>query len=362
MRREARLLLIKAIDSLVLSVEQFNRADERGRVSTVLILLDHSFEMLLKASILHRGGKIREPRARETVGFDACVRRALSDANIKFLEAVQALTMQTINGLRDAAQHHLIDVSEQQLYLHSQSGVTLFRDILKSVFGEDLAAYLPARVLPISTVAPSDLTALFQAEASEIIKLLQPSRRRKTEAYARLRPLAILDATIRGEKLQPGQRELRACAEKLNQGISWNDVFVGAASVQFTTNGSGPSIALRLTKKEGIPVQLVPEGTPGASVVAVKRVNELDFYNLGHHKLAEHVGLSPNKTTAAIWCLNIQSDPDCFRELVIGKSRFKRYSQKAIDRIKEILAHESIDQIWEKYKAHQPPRSRKHKP
>jgi hypothetical protein len=350
MRREARLLLRKALDSLVVGVEHFNRADERGRVSTVLILLDHSFEMLLKASILHRGGKIREPRARETIGFDACVRRGHSDANVKFLTAEQALTLQTINGLRDAAQHHLISISEQQLYLHAQSGVTLFRDLLKSVFKEDLVTYLPARVLPIATLAPADLTALFETEATEITKLLQPGRRRKTEAYARLRPLAILDATILGEKLQPADRELRACAEKLNQGLSWNDIFLGAASVHFSVTGSGPSIALRLTKKEGIPVQLVPEGTPGASVVGVKRVSELDFYNLGRDGLAEHLGLSTNKTTAAIWCLDLQSDPDCFKQVAIGKVKFKRYSQRAIERIQRALANEPIDRMWLRYK------------
>lgn len=46
----------------------------------MLIFLDHSFEMLLKAAILHKGGKIRERRAKNTLGFDACVRRGLSDA------------------------------------------------------------------------------------------------------------------------------------------------------------------------------------------------------------------------------------------------------------------------------------------
>jgi hypothetical protein len=131
MKREARLLLDKAIASLILSVEQFNKADELGRTSTVLILLDHSFEMLLKAAILGNGGKIREKRARETIGFDSCVRRALSDEDIRFLTDEQALTLQTINGLRDAAQHHLIDIAEEQLYIHAQSGVTLFGDILR---------------------------------------------------------------------------------------------------------------------------------------------------------------------------------------------------------------------------------------
>src|SRR3984957_15670804 len=116
MRREAKLLLAKACDSLVLSIELFNRPHERARISGSLIHLDHGFEMLLKAAILHRGGRIREKHAKETIGFDACVRRSLSDGKIKFLKEEQALVLQTINGLRDAAQHHLLDISEGQLY------------------------------------------------------------------------------------------------------------------------------------------------------------------------------------------------------------------------------------------------------
>src|SRR5260370_39842087 len=82
MKREAKLLLAKACDSLILSIELFNRPFERGRISGSLIHLDHGFEMLLKASILHRGGGIREKREKQTIGFDACVRRALSDPKI----------------------------------------------------------------------------------------------------------------------------------------------------------------------------------------------------------------------------------------------------------------------------------------
>ena len=148
MNRESKLLLSKACDSLITCVEFFNRPSDRGRSTSSLILLDHSFEMLLKAAILHRGGRVRERRAKQTIGFDACVRRALSDANIKFLNDEQALLLQCINGLRDAAQHHLLDISEAQLYMQAQSGVTLFRDLLKSVFDESLYDLMPARVLP----------------------------------------------------------------------------------------------------------------------------------------------------------------------------------------------------------------------
>jgi len=351
MRREVRLLHGKALDSLILSIEHFNRPDERGRVSTVLILLDHAFEMLLKASILHRGGRIRARRSRETLGFDACVRKALSDAQLKFLSEEQALTLQMINGLRDAAQHHLIDISDEQFYLHGQTGVTLFRDLLKAVFEEDLSTKLPARVLPISTVAPLDITTLFETETKEIKKLLAPRKRRRTEAYARLRPLAIFDATIQGQKLQPSIGELRGKGAALLAGKTWQDLFVGAASVELTPDPTAPALGLRITKKEGIPVQLVPEGTPGAYVVAVKRVNELDFYNLGRDQLAHAIGLSGPKTTALIWYLRLQKNPDCFKEISIGSAKFKRYSQKAIPLLNEAIQKEDFNKIWKAYRA-----------
>ena len=79
MKKEARILLEKAINSLTLSIEHFNRPWDCGRTDTVLILLDHTFEMLLKAAILHRGGKIRKPKASQTLGFDECVRKAVAE-------------------------------------------------------------------------------------------------------------------------------------------------------------------------------------------------------------------------------------------------------------------------------------------
>jgi hypothetical protein len=310
-------------------------------------MLDHAFEMLMKAAILHRGGRIREKRAKETIGFDACVRRSLSDGKIKYLTNEQVLVLQTINGLRDAAQHHLLDISEGQLYIHMQSGVTLFRDLLKSVFNQDLASHLPERVLPVSTSPPTDLATLFNLETEEIKKLLQPGRRRRIEALARLRPLAILDATIRGEKGQPSNSDLRRIGTKLLDGEPWANVFQGAAAVEISADGAGPTVSLRLSKKEGIPIQLVPEGTPGAAVVAVRRVNELDFYSLGAKQLAEKVGLTIPKLVAVVDHLGLRSETSCYKEFKIGSQTHKRYSPEAIDKIKEGLRIKSVDEIWQ---------------
>lgn len=348
MKREARLLLEKASDSLLLSIELFNRPQDRGRVSATLIQLDHAFEMLLKAAIIHRGGQVREKRAKETIGFDACVRRGLSDGRIKFLTEEQALTLQTINGLRDAAQHHLLDIAEGQLYLHEQSGVTLFRDLLRGVFGQELVTHLPTRVLPVSTSPPTDLATLFDAETKEIEKLLRPGRRRRVEAEARLRPLTILDATIKGEKGQPSASDLRRIGKELLAGRRWTELFAGVAAVEIAADGAGPTLSLRLSKKEGIPIHLVPEGTPDGAVVAVKRVNELDFYNLGAKRLAERLNLTMPKTVAVVDHLGIRTQPDCYKEIKIDNAIFKRYSSKALDVIQEALKNESADEVWAK--------------
>ena len=346
MKKEAKLLLNKAVDSLVLSIEMFNRPSDRGRAHSVLIYLDHAFEMLLKASILHRNGKIRERRAKQTIGFDACVRKALSDASIKFLDNEQALTIQVINSQRDAAQHHLLDISEHLLYLHSQAGLTLFRDLFKAVFKQELHTHLPARVLPLSTSPPTDVATLFDGEVAEVRKLLKPGCHRRIKAQAKLRALAIMEGSIQGEKVQPGVSDLNAIAKQVEQGQSWDKIFPGVASINFSTKGYGPSLDLRISKKEGVPVQTVPEGTPGATVVAIKRVDELSFYNLGRDQLAKQVGLSGPKTTALVRCLKLEADPDCFKEVTVGNAKFKRYSQKATGRIQEALKTVSVDEVW----------------
>lgn len=349
MIKEARLLKEKAVSSLLLSIDHFNRVTDIGRPEAVLIFADHSFEMLLKAAILAKGGKIRDPREKNTVGFDRCVRKALSELN--FITDEQALVLQTINGLRDAAQHHLVELSESQLYFHAQSGVTLFRDILRHVFSEDLSAVLPERVLPVSTTVLSDPLEMFSSEVEVVRELLAPGRRRRAEAVAKLRGIAIVDGALRGDPLQPGDGELRRLGQRLVVGESFSDVFPGIGSINFSTDGSGPQMGLRITKKEGVPVTLVPEGTAGSSVVAVHKVDLLGFYNLGHADLARKVGLNHSKMTAAIAVAGLKADPDCYKEVAVGKARYQRYSQNAIDRIQRLIDDKGAEQIWAEYRA-----------
>ena len=133
----------------------------------------------------------------------------------------------------------------------------------------------------------------------------------------------------------------------------WSDVFPGVAAIELTATGTGPSLDLRISKREGIPIQLVPEGTPGASVVAVHKVNSLGFYNLGRDQVAEHLGLSGPKTTALIRYVKIKDDADCYRRITIGRASFDCYSQKAIERLREAMKTADMDQVWADYQGGQ---------
>jgi Domain of unknown function (DUF3644) len=359
MKREAKILLGKSLDSLILSIDRYNCPWDQGRVEAFLIMMDHAFEMLLKSAIIHRGGRIRKRREKLTIGFDACVREGLSGNVPSFLKEEQALTLQTINSLRDAVQHHYLDISEDHLYLHAQSGVTLFRDLLSVVFGIDLADKLPERVLPIATKVPTDLITLFEKEMDEVKKLLTPGKRRRVEALGRLRSLAIVENAVKGEKFQPDESDLRKLEKRIRKGEKSSTLFPSVSSITLVTEGQGPELRIRLSKKEGIPVQLVPEGTPGASVVAVKRVNELGFYSLNATELAKKVGLTLNKTVAVIHFLNLKGQDKYHKEFLMGKSKFDRYSPEAIEAVKTAVEDKGMTVIWATYSQRGKPKKSK---
>lgn len=351
MKKEVKMLLGKAIDSLVLSVEMFNRPQEQGRHTAALIMLDHSFEMLLKASIRALNGNIREKNGKNTIGFDACLRWALSNSEKRFINEEQALVVQAINGLRDAAQHYVLQISEQQLYVHMQSGVTLFGDILYAVFNKKLIDYMPQRVLPIATLAPLDIDTLFRFETSEIKKMLAPKSRKGHEAHSRLRPLCILEAVISGEKnTQPSDKEIDRIAQDIRNGKNWKDIFKGVSNITLDKSGEGPTISLKIAKKADVEVVLVKDD-PNATVVAVKRVNELDFYSLGLKDLVAKLKLKyPYITGPKLLCviqhLKIQESEMYYKEIKISTLIHKRYSKKALDFLDEQIPLLDVEHNW----------------
>lgn len=296
MRKEARTLHGKAVDSLVIAVDHFNRAWDRGRTEAVLIMLDRAFELLLKTIIIHKGGNIRE-NAKEgmTIGFDLCLRKCLSDAKLKCLTEDEVVALQTLNTLRDAAQHHMIEVSEELLYVHAQSAVTLFTRLVLEVLKKPLRDEIPHRILPVCAKPPSDLSALFDIEFADIKKMVAPGSRKRLDAKAKLRSLAVLQASLDGRRSQPTEAELEKVVKRINAGDDWRVIFPGVSTLTIHQEASGPGLTIRITKSQGESVQLVQDGDPNATVVAVKKINELDYYSLGARDMAEKLNETLHK-------------------------------------------------------------------
>lgn len=203
-------------------------------------------------------------------------------------------------------------------------------------------------MLPISTRPPTDLTALFDEEIEDIKRLLSPGSRRAIDASAKLRGLAILEGAVNGENHQPTPGELKKLAGQIKNGVGWHDIFPSVASLCISTEGEGPNISLRISKKEGVPIQLIAEGGERTGFVAVRRVNELDFYCLTLQRLSVLVGVGRNKLGKVIEELGIREDPDMFKILRIGKIESKLYSQKALRKLRDELPNLNVDEIWER--------------
>lgn len=348
MRRKTKQFLDRAINSLLLSIELFNRPYENGRVESVFIILDHAFEMLMKAIIYEKTGKIRGRREKYNYGFKKCVNILKDDLHI--IDENSAITLNTINDLRDNAVHHIIILTEEALYFHCQAGVTLFNELLKQQFDTLLKDYLPERVLPISTNPPTDINVFFGKQFSEIYELISPGRKKKAEARARLRPFMVLENNINNKETPTVDYEADKILNQMKEGKEWKELFPGIASLKMDSSGSGLTYSLRLTKGEGIPVRLLKEGEDTSKAMVIREVNLLDCYSLNITQVAKKLGITRPKTCALVEYLKIQDDKNYFKEFKIGSQKYKRYDPRVISYLQKERGKLDIHDVWKKYK------------
>ncbi|MBE3128224.1 MAG: hypothetical protein IMZ60_00905 [Actinobacteria bacterium] len=347
MKKKTKQFLERSINSFLLSIEFFNRPYENGRVEAVFIMLDHSFEMLMKAIIYEKMGKIREKRKKYNYDYKKCI-NILKDT-LNLIDKNQVMIFNIINDLRDNAMHHIISLSEEFFYFHAQAGVTLFNDILSKQFDKSLRDYLPERVLPISTNPPSNIDVFFDKEFSIIQELILPGKRKKAEAIAKLRALTILENNISVKNNFTTDYKMNKLVSQLKEGKSWKDLFPGIITLKMDTEGSGLTYSLRLTKKDGLPVRLLQDGEDTSKAMVIKEVNMLDRYSLNITKVAEKLGITCPKTCALAECLDVQKNDEYFKEFIIGKSRYKRYDPKVVPYLQESMKEVDMSKVWEEY-------------
>ena len=348
-KREVAELRTRAIDSLVLGIELFNRPHDRGRAEAVLILLHHALEMLLKAIIKDRTGTVHTEGEKYTYGFDKCLDVMQNALDMISVDERMALSM--LDGLRDTSVHYFQVMSEDLLYIQAQAATTLFDAILNRGFGASLADSIPSRVLPISAKPPKDVQLLVGSELQQIDELLVKGSRKGPIAAARLRPLLTITNASRTDGERVSENEVRKAVRRRRNGDDWTVVLPDVAQLRLDTTGEGSVLNLRIKKDAEIGVRIAGDGEPVSGFLIKQEINIWDKYNLGRDDLAKKLGLSGPRTSAVIVELGIQEDPECFKILRRKKSAFKGYSKKALDSIREALASGlDVEEAWSRHR------------
>lgn len=194
--RDARTLKEKAVASLKIAMSTFNSYEEDGRITSVLLHLQHACEMLLKAVLVQGKAAVFDKATGKSIGFEKCLRLCQSSHGLKPEEAG---IMRTVDAMRDASQHWFIFVSEDLLYMHTRAVISAFDDYMKRALDADLHTHIPPRVLPVSTKPPGDFEFLIDREYTLIGELLRPGKRQRDEARARIRSLLAMEALTTDE-------------------------------------------------------------------------------------------------------------------------------------------------------------------
>jgi len=344
MKQSTRVLKKKALASLKRMTTAFNSVDDDGRSSAVLLSLQHSFEMLLKAALVHNGVPVFDKSLGRSIGFEKCLQLARQEPKIKLTDA-EAGTLRAIDALRDDEQHWFNIVSEQILFVHARAGVTLFDDLLKRVFGEHLADSLPLRVLPISTDPPEGLDILIDREFTQIQELFQPGRRARNEARARIRTLLAIEGHASEESLV-SERDVDRVEKGILQGKPRGSVFPALEEIATEFSGEGPTLTVRFDKK-GPPVKFAGGDSDAA---AIREIDLQKKYHWSATELAKSLGLSKPRSLALRQHLGIDQDTSCLYVFEMGAQRHPRFSDNALKKMRDALKDLDMEVVWATHK------------
>lgn len=343
LKREARTLKAKAIASLKRALEAFNNHDDDGRPEIVLLLLQHASEMLTKALLVQKGQDVFDKEKGTSVGIEKAVNIAQSKG---WINAAQAGAIRVIDAMRDQAQHWMIVVPEDALYINARALITALDEILAGHFEDTLADNLPVRVLPLSTQALPDFLMLVNREYAQIRDLLAPGRRARDEARGRITALLAMEAHISAE-VAVSKRDLDRIEEAIKADTPVERVFPRLMTLATSVEGEGPTLRVRITKAVDAPAIRYASGDDPEGAAAIREIDLRKKYYVSPSELAERVKLTTSKAKAVRDFLRIDEDPANVMVFEFGSQKHPRYSDNAMRALREAITPELVEQAWQ---------------
>jgi len=123
--RDAKTLKEKSVASLKIAMATFNSYEEEGRITSVLLHLQHACGMLLKAVLVQNRAAVFDKGTGKSIGFEKCLRLCQASHGLKPEEAG---VMRAVDAMRDAGQHWFVFVSEDILYMQTRALISVFDD------------------------------------------------------------------------------------------------------------------------------------------------------------------------------------------------------------------------------------------
>lgn len=247
--RDAKTLKEKSVASLKIAMATFNSYEEEGRITSVLLHLQHACEMMLKAVLVQNRVAVFDKKTGMSIGFEKCLRLCQSNHGLK---AEEAGVMRAVDAMRDASQHWFVFVSEDLLYMHTRALISAFDDYLKRALADDLHTHIPPRVLPVSTMPPGDFEFLIDREYKLVTELLRPGKRQRDEARARIRSLLAMEA-LTTDEVETSERDIDRIEKAVRAGAEIGKVFPRLITVSTETSGEGGGVEGAFLEKGGCP-------------------------------------------------------------------------------------------------------------
>ncbi|MBY6266609.1 hypothetical protein EI613_32720 (plasmid) [Azospirillum sp. 412522] len=343
--RDARTLKLKAIASLRTAMTGFNSFGEDGRVTTVLLHLQHASEMLLKAALVQKRVQVFDREKQVSFGFEKCINLGKMHCGVTEDEAG---ILKAVDAMRDAAQHWFVYVAEDILYLHTRALVTAFDTILKRSLDDDLSSHLPTRVLPVSTMPAGDFDYLIDREYRLVADLLAPGRRAQDEARGRIRAMLAMESHV-ADHVEVSERDIERVVKAIKGGKAVADVFPRLMALRATATGVGPTVKIKIEKKVGAPVRIIASDDP-EEAGAVREIDLRKRFHMSAKDLAARSELTPPKANAVRqWC-GIDRDAQCCHVFQHGSMKFPCYSDHALTKMRQAIGDHGIDAIWAAHK------------
>lgn len=344
-----RVLRGKAIASLRTGISAFNGLEDGGRSTTVLLSLQHAFEMLLK-SILEakKDSGVFDKRSQKSISLDKAINRCQQIQGVKLTDE-EAGVIRHLDAMRDAEQHWYLIVDEGLLYHNARAAVTLFDDLLQRVFGERLSKYLPTRVLPISAEAPMALDLLVDREFKRIADLLKPGRRATSEAKARVRALLATEAIADADAAEVREDDVQRVTKGIREGKTREQVFPKLTGYTSDIQGSGLAVEVRIVKQGGLPVTYT--GDPDDNTAAIRTVDLEKKFHMGAYDLADKAGVDRYRAVALRRHLGLDNDDDHFsHRFQFGNTKVRRYSNNALTAMREAAKTVDLQKVWQSHR------------